>query len=183
MNRDKGEAPMKQRMLNATACVLFAMICAREATACGDKLLVVGRGARFQRGYVAVHPTSVLLVDPNGATSSDVMASLRRAGHRVDVVKDSTEVRGAVAANKYEIVLADWSRASDIQPAVSSAAPSVLFLPLLDGASDADVAAATKLYRCALQSDKKKAKRSFLARLDEAIDAKRKSKPVQCNLK
>src|SRR5687767_12947541 len=113
---------MKQRMLVATACVLFALISAREAAACGDKLLVVGRGARFQRGYVAVHPTSVLLVDTNRA-SNDVMASLRRAGHRVDVVKTAADARGAVAAKKYEIVLADWTRASDVQPAVSSAAP------------------------------------------------------------
>lgn len=172
-----------RRMLVPAAVSLFVMGIAFEAVACGDKLLVVGRGARFQRGYVAIYPASVLLVDTERTAANGLLVSLRRAGHRVDVVQDSNHVRGAVTDKKYEVVLSDWSNASEIEPVVSSAAPSALFLPMLDDTSPADVAAARKVYRCTLQPDKKKGNRNFLAGLDEAIESKRKAKPLECDLK
>lgn len=173
---------MKRRMLFATAAVMFVLSIAGEAAACGDKFLVVGRGARFQRGYVAVHPASVLLVDKNRTGGNVLLLPLRRAGHRVDVVHDSDQLRRAVAGNNYDVVLGDWTSASEMQLVVSSAAPSVLFVPVLNGVSKTDLEAAKKLYGCPLESNKQKLNRNFLARLDNVIEAKRKSKPVKCDI-
>ena len=153
---------MRWRMLFATAGILLAASFAGDTLACGDKLLVVGRGARFQRGYVAIHPASVLLLDTMRTAGSDLLVPLRRAGHRVDVVHDSDQLRRAIAATNYDVVLADWRSASEVQPLVSAATPSVLFVPVLRGASKTDVETATKLYGCPLEPDKRKVKRSFL---------------------
>jgi hypothetical protein len=173
---------MKRRMMFATAVSVFVLSAAVEAVACGDKFLIVGRGARFQRGYVSIYPASVLLVDTKGSAGKDLLVPLRRAGHRVDVVHDSGLVGRAMAGNNYEVVLSDWSSASEIQSLVSSAAKPALFVPVLNGASKTDLETATKLYGCPLDSGKRKVKRSFLARLDDVIEAKRKSKPVKCDL-
>jgi hypothetical protein len=152
-----------------------------EALACGDKQLVVGRGARYQRGYVAINPTTVLLVD--AGSSNELLAPLKRAGHRVEVVSDSGELRRAIVSNDWEVVLADWNRASEVQELVSAGASSAMFIPVLSGAASAlDLEAAKRTYGCPLESSKPKLNRNFLARLDEVIDAKRKSRPLSCNV-
>ena len=59
------------------------------AQACGDKFLMVGRGARFQRAYASVYPGKVLIY---ARPSTDMKAAirdpqlhkaLRQAGHAV----------------------------------------------------------------------------------------------------
>jgi hypothetical protein len=170
---------MKRRVWLSAACVVFGASVAVETLACGDKLLVVGRGARYQRGYVAVYPTSVLVVD--SAPGNELLAPLKRAGHRVEVVRDSGELRRAIASNNYEVVLADWSRAPEVQ-ALVSAASTAMFVPVLSGASASDLEAAKKTYGCPLESSKPKLNKNFLARLDDVIDAKRRSKPLSCNV-
>jgi hypothetical protein len=51
---------------------------------CGDKFQRVGRGARFQRGYVALHPACVLLYarpqSPIAKALRDLEPALKRAG-------------------------------------------------------------------------------------------------------
>jgi hypothetical protein len=174
---------MKRRVWLSAACVVFGASVAVETLACGDKLLVVGRGARYQRGYVAIHPTSVLLVAAGSSTGSELLAPLKRAGHRVEIVRDSGELRRAIASDNYEVVLADWSQASEVQALVSSAASSAMFVPVLSGAASAsDLEAAKKTYGCPLDSSKPKLNKNFLGRLDDVIDAKRKSKPLSCNV-
>ena len=172
---------MRWRMISLTAVVVFVSGVVPEAVACGDKFLVVGRGARFQRGYVAVHPASLLLIDTK-RNAGEILQPLRRAGHRVDVAHNVDEVRRAVAGKTYDVVLADWSAVPEVRPMVSSAAPSAVFLPVLNGATTADIESATRLYGCPLDATKAKAKRSFLARLDDVIEAKRKSKPMICKV-
>ncbi len=173
---------MTRRIFFAAVALSLLTSSAQEVLACGDKLLVVGRGARYQRGYVAINPTSVLVVD--AGSSNQLLAPLKRAGHRVEVVRDSGELRRAIAANNHEVVLADWSRASEVQALVSSVQSSAMFVPVLSGAaSAADLEAAKKTYGCPLESSKPKVNKNFLARLDDVIDAKRKSKPLSCDVK
>ncbi|HUP45714.1 MAG TPA: hypothetical protein VM779_09405 [Thermoanaerobaculia bacterium] len=162
------------------AAVLLVMVVAGEAFACGDKFLVVGRGARFQRGYVAVYPGSILVVDSDKGGKKNLLLPLRRAGHRADVVSGAEEIRRAVATNDYDVVLAEWSRASEVASVVSSAAPSLPFVPILDGASKRELEDAVRQYGCPLESKNSKVAGNFLARLDEVIEAKRKSRPPTC---
>ena len=62
-----------------------------DAFACGDKFVRVGRGARYQRGYVALHPASIVVYMGSGATASGTLKgmepALKAAGHKVVTVK------------------------------------------------------------------------------------------------
>ena len=74
---------MKQALLMVVIAFLAAGTGGAEA--CGDKFLRVGRGARYQRGYVAIHPACVLLyADPKSSVSAalrELEPVLKRAGH------------------------------------------------------------------------------------------------------
>lgn len=47
--------------LTAACLVLVLAIHMENADACGDKFVRVGRGGRYQRGYIATHPAAVLV--------------------------------------------------------------------------------------------------------------------------
>ena len=53
---------MKIRLPALCVLALGVLGFAQQSFACGEKFLIVGRGSRFQRGYVALHPASVLLL-------------------------------------------------------------------------------------------------------------------------
>src|SRR5215203_4557350 len=60
-----------------------------SVAACGDKFLMVGRGARFQRAYASVHPGKLLIfarpsTDEKAAIRNPQLhKALRQAGHSV----------------------------------------------------------------------------------------------------
>ena len=64
------------------------------AQACGDKFLMVGRGAKFQRAYASVYPGKLLIYakpssDPKAAIRDpQVHKALRQAGHTVSIIED-----------------------------------------------------------------------------------------------
>ena len=66
------------------------------AQACGDKFLMVGRGAKFQRAYASVYPGKVLIYarpshDPKaGVNNVQLHKALRQAGHAVSIIEDWT---------------------------------------------------------------------------------------------
>ena len=74
------------------AAILLVVVTAGWASveACGDKFLMVGRGARFQGAYRSVHPGKILIyTHPSTATKAairnpDFHKALRQAGHATD---------------------------------------------------------------------------------------------------
>ncbi len=96
------------------------------AHACGDKFLMVGRGAKFQRAYASVYPGNVLIYtraskDPKAAMSDpQFYKALRQAGHTVSVIEDWTLLEQALKTVAVDIVLVDVAEAPRLQPAVAS---------------------------------------------------------------
>ena len=64
------------------------------AHACGDKFLMAGRGAKFQRAYASVYPSKLLIyarpsTDPRAAIRDpQLQKALRQAGHSVSIIDD-----------------------------------------------------------------------------------------------
>jgi hypothetical protein len=157
----------------------LALVPVQPAHACGDKLLIVGRGSRFQRAYVALHPASLLVVNANVTGKAETQSRLKVAGHRLRVVA-VPDLANALGSNRYDFVLADFR---DV-PAVARVIPkdSVEILPVLDSTSKSDMAAAAKDYKCLLEDERgMKGARHFLAALDEAMASKRTGE-LRCNL-
>ncbi len=97
------------------------------AQACGDKFLMVGRGAKFQRAYASVYPGKVLIY---ARPSTDAKAAirdpqlhkaLRQAGHSVSVIEDWTLLEQALKTVPVDVVLTDVAEAARLQPVMATA--------------------------------------------------------------
>ena len=96
------------------------------AQACGDKFLMVGRGARFQRAYASVYPGKVLIyarssTDPKAAIRDPQLhKALRQAGHAVSVIEDWALLEQALRTVPVDIVLVDVAEAARLRDLVAS---------------------------------------------------------------
>lgn len=113
------------------------------AHACGDKFLMVGRGAKFQRAYASVYPGKVLIyarpsTEANAAIRDPQLhKALRQAGHAVSVIEDWTLLEQALKTVPVDIVLVDVAEASRLQPllAASATTPETLYVAFPRAAS------------------------------------------------
>src|SRR6266536_3526926 len=137
-----------------------------SAVACGDKFLIVGRGSRFQRAYVALHPASLLVVNANITAQRELQTSLKLAGHGVRVTQPD-QVANDLAAGRYDFILADFRDIESIGRTLPRTVSNSIILPVIDGSSRGDMEAASKRYTCLLGHGRSmKAGRHFLAEID-----------------
>ena len=106
------------------------------AQACGDKFLVVGRGAKFQRAYASVYPGKVLIYarPSSGAQAAirepQLHKALRQAGHSVSVIEDWTLLEQALKGVPVDVVLVDVGEAEKLQHIIpaSLTTPDALYV-------------------------------------------------------
>jgi hypothetical protein len=93
--------------------------------ACGDKFLMAGRGAKFQRAYASVYPSKLLIyarpsTDPKAAIRDpQLQKALRQAGHSVSVIEDWALLEQALKTVPVDIVLVDVAEAPRLKPAIA----------------------------------------------------------------
>jgi hypothetical protein len=146
-----------------------------DAAACGDKFLLVGRGARYQRDYVAVHPGSILLYANTPLTSSrGLRAALKMAGHKVTVASTRAELDEALRGGKFDILLADGSESL---PLPDELLRSTMIVPVLSSGAAVAKASSGKEF-CVLKADHRR--RNPIAILDEILGSKLKGTPPPC---
>jgi len=98
------------------------------AHACGDKFLMAGRGAKFQRAYASVYPGKVLIYSQSSKNAKTAIRdpqlhkALRQAGHTVSIIDDWTLFENALRSGPVDVVLVDVAEASRLQPIVASSA-------------------------------------------------------------
>ncbi len=120
-------------------CVASALIAGvyQPLDACGDKLLLVGRGLQFQRAYASLNPGHVLVyarptmsskaAHPHPSTPARAPAGRSCSlGHRGCLAAGA----GAPLDDHVDVVLADVNDANRVGPlaAASTTAPEVLFV-------------------------------------------------------
>jgi hypothetical protein len=116
------------------------------AQACGDKFLIVGRGAKFQRAYASVYPGKLLIytkpsTDPKAAIRDPQLhKALRQAGHTVSIIEDWNLLEQAVKNGPVDIILVDAAEALRLQPVVSAslAHPDAMYVAFPSKQSAAD---------------------------------------------
>ena len=142
------------------------------AEACGDKFLRVGRGARYQRAYVAVHPTSLLLVarpgSPVAASLRELEPVLKRAGHKPLLVEDVSAVAPALDHGHFSLILADLKDLPTVETAAKASGAPIDMLPFLDQPTPAALAAAEQGFRCVAETPGKKVQ--VLAEIDALME-------------
>src|SRR5438093_471 len=114
LSMSEGAAMKRSLLLVGVLCGLGALW-PGEAAACGDKFLVIGRGAR--RVPKARHPAAVLLYLrpgsslPMAAKEMRLEATLRQAGHGVESLTEPALLREALVGRRYDFVLVDLADA------------------------------------------------------------------------
>jgi len=169
-----------RRLLLLVALLLAGHTAWSSLEACGDKFLMVGRGARFQRAYASVYPGKILIY---ARPSTDTKAAirdpqfqkiLRQAGHGVSVIEDWALFEHAVKSVPVDVILTDVGEADKVQ-ALASASPSsptalyVLFPSNVDKSK-----ALQQQYMCKLKASDRAVR--YLDEIESAMKARAAAK-------
>src|SRR5215472_10444745 len=148
-----------RRLPGSALGVVFVAIAALSGTvalACGDKLLAIGRGVRFQRVDAAREANLVIYFagTQGGAPlgSARLQTTLRRAVHKLQLVQGGSELDLALKAGRVDVVLVEFADLSGIARQLQAAPSKPVVLPILVKPSKAELAAAQKEYRFALKA-------------------------------
>lgn len=163
---------MRSQFLLGLAIVGVALAFGGDVLACGDKLVVVGRGFR-PKGYKGAKPASILLyADPKGSLPAaldqgNLRKDLERAGHRLRSVGTRAELDSALTTGTYDLVFTDFNAASSIEGEANAAPSKPTVLPTLFNPTDTELAAATQRYHCVIKSPGQQ--RDYLTVVNEAL--------------
>ena len=155
-----------------------ALLGARDAAACGDKFLVIGRGVRQQRAQGAVHPAAILLyLDSKGQLEAalreeKVETHLKLAGHSLGSVDSRSKLAERLASGKYDIVLAPLSEMTALEQTVGSAPTRPFLLPVIHNPTGEELAEAEAEFSCVMRSPS--TKKHYLAVIEEVMALRRK---------
>lgn len=103
--------------------------------ACGDKLMMLGRGIRFQSKHTP-RAAAVLLYLPESATGQPLTdpkleIALREAGHAVRAVTSPADLETALKSGTFDVVLANVTHAPELERAKSVAERNAVILPAI----------------------------------------------------
>jgi hypothetical protein len=172
---------MKKLML-AAGLAGAALALGGDALACGDKLVIVGRGMRPKRVRGSVPASILVYADPKGSMPAaldegHLRKDLEKAGHRVRSVVTREELENALDTGSYDLVFADLKAAPLVETEAKDARSKPTVLPTLFNPSDADMAAATKEYHCVVKAPG--SQKDYLAVVNEAMALRAKEPQAQ----
>jgi len=103
--------------------------------ACGDKLMMLGRGIKFQSKHTP-RAAAVLLYLPESATGlaltdPKLESALREAGHAVRAVTSRADLESALSAKTFDVVLANVTQAPELERAQAVAGHNSVVLPAI----------------------------------------------------
>jgi hypothetical protein len=103
--------------------------------ACGDKLMMLGRGIRFQSKHTP-RAAAVLLYLPESATGQALTdpkleSALREAGHVVRAVTSPVDLETALRTSTFDVVLANVNHAPELERLQSAADRNAVVLPAI----------------------------------------------------
>lgn len=167
-------------ILMLLAAVVGVMAIGGDLLACGDKLLIVGRGLRTNR---ALHRASILVyADPKGALPAalkegHLRRDLERAGHRLRTATSREEFDAALGAGTYDLVLADLTAAHVLESEASAAPSKPTILPTLFNPSEAELAAAVRQYSCVVKAPADQ--KDYMTVINEAMAERARQAPAK----
>jgi hypothetical protein len=133
-------------------------ILAGDSFACGDKLIVVGRGLRLRHAKGAAPSASILLYTPAGGSlpaalaGSRLQEDLEHAGHRLGRARTDQELKKALGGGSYDLVFADVKVAPHVEAAAGQAPTHPTVLPTLVNPSAADLRASQSEFQCVVKA-------------------------------
>jgi hypothetical protein len=138
--------------------------------ACGDKFLVAGRGARFQRGIARA---TVLIYAPPASALSGELANLSvdsvlsRAGYRPSTAASAEKLTEILKDKRPDVVVVDIADARTVEKHAPAGSSGPIILPVLNKPSRQEIAEARRTWGVVLKTPA--SGDSLLDALDEAV--------------
>jgi len=165
-----------RRLAGNALLVAAAVLSGTTALACGDKLLALGRGLRFQRSYAAQQANLVIYcaAAESSATlgSTKLQTTLRRAVRSLQLVQGGSQLDQALKSGKVDVLLVDFADIAAITSQLQSAPSKPVILPVMVKPSKAGLAAALKEYKFALKAGADDFE--YVTAIDEAMKSRLK---------
>lgn len=149
--------------------------CGVSANACGDKLLVLGRGIRLGT-LLGNRPVKILAYQHAGThgadliTDSQFQSALKSAGYQLRVVRDTEELEVALRLGKYDLLLADIADSDALESTLQSSAAAPTLIPIVYQPTKADLVTVEKRYRYVLKASRKGG--GNLSAIEQALETK-----------
>ena len=168
-----------RRPVLAAAFIMLGLLCGTAAFACGDKLLAIGRGVRFQHIHEA-HQANLVIYSAGtqyaaALDNARLQTTLKRAVHNLQLVRGGLQLDQALKSGQVDVVLVYYTDVTGVARQLQSAPSRPVILPVLVKPSKADLAAAQKQYPFALKATADEFE--YLTAIDEAMKLKLKQVP------
>jgi hypothetical protein len=150
------------------------------AQACGDKFLLLGRGAKFQRAYAALHPASIVIyAQPQRSAAKAIrdprlQQDLKLAGHRVSMVESEAALVRALASERVDLVLTDVADADRTSTAGAASVSRPTILPVMYEPTAEEAKRIQAQYQCRLKSSDRPDR--YLRTIDDAMTVRTEQK-------
>ena len=173
-----------RKLVLALAALAGILCTVHPVLACGDKLVLLGRGIRFQRMIATKHPATILVyLNPSAGISGadreyQLRSLLKFAGHKPRAVSSAAELTSELGSGKYDLVLADYSDAPALEKEVQAAKASPALIPVVYNPSANQRAAAEKEYSCLIAPAKKNY--DLLTVVDQAMVSRAENSSPRC---
>jgi hypothetical protein len=173
-----------RRPLFAIAALAGLLCAVQPVFGCGDKLVLLGRGIRFQRMIATKHPATILVyLNPgSGISAADreyqLRSLLKFAGHKPRAVTSAAELATELGSGKYDVVLADYAEAATLEKEVQSSKGKPSLIPVVYNPSADQRAAAEKQYSCLVTPAKKNY--DLLSVVDQAMVSRAENSSPIC---
>jgi hypothetical protein len=154
-----------------------ALMSGTVALACGDKLLSPGSVVRFRLIY-ASHPATVLIYSHGNQSiatlrSAKLQSTIKDAGLKLQTADSPSQLDEALKLGKADVVVADLADIAGITRQLQEAPSKPVVLPVLFKPSKAELSAAQKDYKFALQTPSNEIQ--FLTTIDAAMKYRSKT--------
>ena len=161
----------------------IAALATTAAFACGDHLMLLLGGARFQQVFGGARPASILAYTrgdsavPRVVKDLELQPALKRAGHKLRAVEDRAAFDEALKTGKYDVVLADVTDAEGLEQQVGSAPSKPTLLPVIYKATKSEATAVKQKFRSVLKAPGSSG--DYLAAIDAAMKVRLQDGPLK----
>src|SRR5215475_813282 len=119
----------------SAAFIMLVLLSGTAAFACGDKLLAIGRGVRFQRMYAA-HQANLIIYSAGtqyaaALDNARLQTTLKRAVHNLQLVRGGLQLDQALKSGQVDVVLVYYTDVTGVARQLQSAPSRPVILPVL----------------------------------------------------
>jgi hypothetical protein len=170
----------------AAVAAATTVLSVSASQACGDKLVPLGGGIRFEQIHVSRHPGKIILfLNPASKLSAAndefrLGAALEKAGHAVRSVGNRHELEVALQTSNADLVLMDWSDVLQLQAEFPSQAGLPAILPILYRPTAEELLDARQQSSCVAPAAKRRGRATVVQSVEQILERRGKGLPVDC---